>query len=315
MNNIDNIIYRHLYCDYRFGMVPNATQTSLYESHGLIPEIDSYVLCFREFVETKMLPFIEDGGTITKVINSMEAFSSVDKPFFSSCSITVTATINDDKYSYRSGYHQDESHYNGLQNYVEIEVSASAQYPELLLSLLSTNFAHELTHAYDDYKSQTGGSAPLKDVVKDTNYQDRLIAWRLGSNQNQRIMGKMLYRLSRMELNAIVGQIYAEIQGKPVKTPQEALEAIKGTGAYGIYTFLKKNIDYINSDLDDLTKLDIAESYHFVTNEKLPFNAVKKKINSIWYQWSSKFLNNIGKIAYGYYSKTQAPMWSYSELP
>lgn len=318
-------LLEHIYCEYRWGIISNSTQDSLNESYGQIPEIDEYVQCFREFVKEKIFPYIKDGGTYSAVINTPSVFYMVDKPFFNACNIEIIGSIREGKLSWNSYYNQNESYFNENVRFIKIKVTAGAANYEQLIWLLSTNFAHEVTHAYDDYK--TGGR--LKKVREKSNYDEKFATWTLGGTENREELGRALYLLTPIERNAIIGQISAELNGKSARTPSEAAECVKLTRAYKEYEWLSAYIKKINNTTDGLAQNEILYTYtkwishnkHKIKNpdvkynvrENLTYEGFLSEMNSLFNTWKRKFLNCIGKVAYLHYCKTAAPMINRSE--
>ena len=317
MNSIDRQILEHIYCEYKWGfeLFPGygckngkkigRIPEGLFEEQGQIPEISKYVSGFQEFVKTKIIPHIKEGGTHVDVINNVDVFG-VKTPFFTSCNIEIIATINDENPSWNSGYFDDKSWYDDNGGYVAAKVTASANDENELLSLLSTNFAHELTHAYDDYCSKNLTSAKY-----DSNYLLSLSTKKYGRTNDRKELGDYFYWLSPIERNAIIGQVSAEIQGKETKTPKEALSAIKQTNAYRHYIFLKEKTNALNNEKNESNKRLIIDAYVNWLNKvgkisnNITYQGFLSDINAQFKKWERKFLNSIGKIAYTKYLKEE----------
>ena len=316
---IDDKILRHIYCDYMYGILP--AHAPLNEECGLVPEVRTYVACFESFVSDKIIPFIKDGGTYSQAITNAGIFYPIKNRFFNSCKIDITASIRSGKATWESGYNQQDSFFNSNGGYVVIKIGAGASDTKQLMSLLSSNFAHELTHAYDDYNSQMQSHQPLKYITKKSLYQDRLLTWRLGDSTNKKMLGKVLYLLSPMERNALIGQIAAEISGKSTRTPKDALEAIKETTSYQQYIYLKKSVEAINSTTDDLVKQELLSTYtewvgynknrnkypssNFHERKNLTYEGFLSELNAMFNKWERKYLTVVGKIAYNHYIRNE----------
>lgn len=315
MESIDDKILRHIVCDYQYGVIPNVSM--LNEEHGIVPEIGVYVSCFSSFVESKIFPFIDEGGTYSQTIRNAGIFYPIKNRFFDGCEIEIIASIREGSASWQSGYDQNESFFNESSGYVVIKISAGASDKKQLMSLLCSNFAHELTHAYDDYRSRAAGYQPLKDVTRKSAYKDRVLTWNLGDTKNKRMLGRVLYLLSPIERNALIGQIAAELDGKSTKSPKDALAAIKETTSYKQYLYLKNSVEAINSTTDNLVKQDILSAYtdwigYNKNRNKYPDRSVHERknlsyegflseLNYMFRKWERKYLNVVGKIAYSHY--------------
>ena len=324
--SIDEKIYNHIYCDYKWGI---ASENILSESYGQIPDIDKYVEDFKDFVEEKIFPYIENGGTYAQQITSPSIFVSVKKPFFTGCKIDIIVSIRDGNISWGSHYNQDDSFFNEGGGMVVIKISVGASSCKQALSALLGNFAHELTHAYDDFMSSKRGGG-IKSAMKKSNYEDRLLTMKLG-NDPQRVLGKLLYILSPIERNAIVGQISSEIQNEKTSTPKDAFDAIKKTTAYSRYLLCKNGVDYLNSLDNIMDKTSVLKAYtewigynkrknknpnkEYDARKNLTYEGFLKEINSMFRTWEHTFLNSIGKVAYTHYLKMSAPLVNESEYP
>lgn len=312
---IDDKILRHIFCDYQYGVLPNCI--ILNEEHGLVPEIYTYVMCFESFVNHKIIPFIRDGGTYAETITNAGIFYPIKHRFFDSCKISIIAGINSDNPKWKSRYVDDESFYGENGSRVVIELNASASDENKLLSLLSSNFAHELTHAYDDYKSRIGGNSSIGKAVIDSNYQERGLTWSLGKEDNVKMLGKALYLLSPMERNALIGQISTEMSGKKTRNPQDALNSLKETNSYKQYLFLKKFVESTNNTTDDLAKNELLNAYvnwisynknrnkfpdkKYNPRKNLTYEGFLSELNAMFRKWERKYLTVAGKIAYNHY--------------
>lgn len=316
MNEIDGKILSHVYIDYKYNPIYDTVPHPLLEEIGYVPEIDRYIDGFQEFIREKVFPFIKDGGTYSAQITTPSVFG-VSNPFFKACNVDIIASIRDGKISWGSHYDQEQSFYNEYGGYVVIKLTAGASDGKQLLSILTSNFAHELTHAYDDYQATIKGGAPLSAATKKSGYQDRLLTWHLGDTANKRILGKMLYMLSPMELNAIIGQIKGELRGAKTSTPKEALNAIKNTLAYKQYTWLKTYVDALNNENNELIKNDFLVAYtRWAGNDKsknMTYRGFLSELNSMFRKWERKFLTMVGKIAYKHYVDNEFPLINASD--
>lgn len=328
MNEIDKKILNHICIDYKYNPIYDTTSQHIFEEVGYIPEIDKYINGFQEFIREKIFPFIKDGGTYAARIKSPSVFG-VDNPFFTGCDIDIIASIRDGQIAWGSHYDQEKSFYNEQCKYVVIKITAGASNGKQLMSVLSSNFAHELTHAYDDYRATINGGTSIENAAKQSGYQYRTLTWELGNTKNVKMLGKALYVLSPMELNAIIGQIKGEIHALKTSTPQEALEAIKKTIAYKCYQWLKSTIEAINNTDNSLIKNELLHAYtvwigynknknkfpgsNYVVRKNLTYEGFLTELNSMFRKWERKFLTMVGKIAYKHHVDTSLPLINYSD--
>ena len=323
MNNLDKKIFEHICCEYKWGFSPfpgndditdymNRQRIALFEEQGQIPKIDQYVEGFKNFIITKILPYIKDGGTYAEQIKNPSELG-VEYPFFNMCNIDVIASIREGTISWKGGYDPDKSYFNEYGGYVTIRISVGAPKEQYLLSTLLTTFAHELTHAYDDYMAFKLGNPQMSQIIKDSGYTDKVMVWNVYRNFG-RDLGKLLYLLSPIERNAIIGQISGDIESQPVDTPQEALTAVKNSKAYRSYLEIRNLVAEFNCVEDDSTKIIILSAYKMVNKKagkNITYEGFLTDINAQFKKWERKFLNTAGKIAYTKYWKKEMTKWDY----
>lgn len=306
MNYIDKTLLEHISIEYRYGPVLNDEQM-ITESHGMVPGVENYVYGIIRFFREKILPFIKDGGTYSERIRFPGVLGDFKK-FFNTCDIGIIASIRDGGASWESSYDQRASSFSDGYGHVKINLSCGASTQEQLENLIATNFAHEITHAYEDFMRNKNGAPSIKDITSDDKYMSKLMTWKFGSSQNAKILGKMLYWLDGLELKAIVGQIASEINGKPVRSAKDALDAVKATNAYSIFVKLWQNTEYIMSCDDTMTRNELLSAYRIIKGKNVSWEKFVSDISERWNIWKHKFLQNAGKIAYDYFCKNQAPM-------
>lgn len=323
MNEIDKKILNHICCDYSYNPLWNEATLPLFEEMGYVPKINEYVAGFQEFIRKKIFPQIEYGGTYWDEIKSPSVFG-VENPFFTTCEISIIASIRDGGMAWNSYYDQDSSFYSDISRHVVIKITAGASDGQQLMGLLCNNFSHELTHAYDDCQATLKNGTNLKDANEKSLYNQRTLIWRFGSTSNQKMLGRALYYLSPIERNAIIGQIRTEIQNISTSTPQKAFEAVKNTLAYKTYIWLKKCIEKINTTDDRLVQEELLSAYtkwmgynkhhkknpdvDYITRDNLTYEGFLKEINNMFRKWERKFLTMAGKIAYSQYLQKELPL-------
>ena len=324
MENIDDKIYRHICCDYQYSPIREDFLPFLTESQGSIPEIDTYVACFRDFVEGKIFPFIKGGGTMGQEITNAGIFSPIKNRFFDSCKIYIIASIANGNPSWHSNYEDDKSFYSTNWKHIVINISCGAPNEEVLISLLCSNFAHELTHAYDDYRSQLYGDSSLRKAIDKSQYTERGVVWSFGNGDNAKMLGKVLYLLSPMERNALIGQISTELSGKATRDPKTVLAAVKETTSYRQYRFLKQSVEKINNTTDGNAQNELLDAYTkwigynkhknklpdktYNVRKNLTYEGFLSELNAMFKKWERKYLTVVGKIAYNHYLFKELPI-------
>ena len=326
MTETDKKIFDHILCEYKWGLILSpydtftptspgripAFKSVLNESQGQLTNIDRYVKGFQEFVLAKIFPYIKDGGTYSDNINTPGIFG-VENPFFTACDISIIASLRPGPMSWNSGYDDQKSWFNKNGGKIFIRISAGADSEKNLMSLLSTNFAHELTHAYDDYRSRNLTLATYK-----SGYANKVETMRFGCEEDRKELGRLLYLLSPLERNAIIGQIGTELQDKDTSTPKEALAALRQTHAYGHYTWIKNKVLALNRETNPTAQNLVLDTYIRWTanrgafSEQLTYKGLLADINALFKKWERKFLHTAGKIAYTNYLKKMSSLYDSS---
>lgn len=185
---------------------------------------------------------------------------------------------------------------------------------------LSVALGHELTHAYDLYKSK------LKNLSHDPynpKYRYEEISAEINNNYSAPRIKKLayvLYFLNRPERNAYIGQLYQELyqQRFMIKDSKSALKAITSTLSYqNVYESLDfvindwlKNYDKKGAKQDKTTKeimlykKQIIDGINRITGKKFTtWNQLVNYFSDRWIQWEKAYMSNASKIAYDIYEK------------
>ena len=322
MNDIDKRILNHIWCDYNYGITLHELEKYLFEEQGVMPGVDKYVKGFLEFFDENIVPNIKYGGTFSDVINNTKKLN-VENAFFTTCKIEIIASIRDGTAdSWMGGYDIFESFFNDQCRYVVMKLSAGSSSLRRLRQIFSMMFSHEITHAYDDYMAYVKGKNPLKQVAYNSNYQERILTDTISGSENKPRIGRLLYILSPIERNAIIGQLNTEIGEEAPSTPQEALSVAKKTGVYKNYLWLKEIVGELNTTDSAFIKQSALELYtkwigynkhpnknsgtNYDVRKALTYEGFLKEINNMFRKWEHKFLNSVGKIAYMNFLKNKA---------
>lgn len=277
------------------------------EEHGRIPQIQQYIY---DLFENAIFPMEEtmrnNGDNVRADIFHKDIFPNCDC-FFTHCNIDITLSL-DDKTSFRGGYYPKKSFYSEDASLVTMKISVTGKDFNDINNNLRFVFAHELTHAYDDYcKTMHYGTISSKiDIdTKKNNYYNTVNL--RGFTNNQDAMCDILNHLSPMELKAYIGQFEAEIKPNvdKIKDAKTAWELSKKTDAWNKLDYLERSIKTLNSITDK------KYQYHFLTyyNRIYPFKPIKryskllKTLNGRLYKFKRIFINRISKILYDLYAE------------
>lgn len=301
-------IERHLYVEFSLGKVQNGDsvmlieeglRNELNESHGVIPNLAAYLTVF------------ESAFNNGKRKLSMDDFSAVENCFFDSIKVNIGG--NDSPLN--GGYSQTGSGFykknDGSYGYhVGISLANNGN-----IEKLKTVFAHELTHAYDDFCRKTGRkngkpSLALLDLDNKIGIKRAILVGLADGGEPTKALGLMLYYLNDAEKNAYIGQTYAELISNVEKIGDSstAFQELKKTEAWDIYTWLRKNIKYLqvlakdNSDEAKGKKAILLWAYEFITTIKeKDFSCLVKYLTKKYKAWEHHFLNQASKMVYDAY--------------
>ena len=331
MNDVDKKILQHIWCDYQYGVTLHELEQYLFEEQGIMPGIDRYVQGFLSVFDSEVAPYIIEGGTYAITINSPSQLG-VENPFFTTCKIEINASIREGIDSWGGGYNVLDSIFNDHCRYLVMKLTAGSNSLRRLRQLFSMMFSHEITHAYDDYMTYIKGGKPLRQAFKDSNYQERILVDGLLGKENKPRIGRLLYLLSPIERNAIIGQLNTEIGEEAPRTPQEALAVAKKTHAYKNYLWMKQFVNELNATDSIFIKQSALEVYtkwigynkrpnknpgtNYDVRSNLTYEGFLKEINNMFKKWEHKFLNSVGKIAYLNFAKSNLfGTWSENNEP
>lgn len=331
MNEIDSKILQHIWCDYQYGVTLHELDHYLFEEQGIMPGVDKYIQGFLDVFDSEVAPYIKEGGTYATTINNPSQLG-VENPFFTTCKIEINASIREGVDTWKGGYNVEDSVFNDYCKYLVMKFTAGSNSLRELRQLFSMMFSHEITHAYDDYMTYVKGGKSLKQAYTDSAYQERILSDNLAARENKPRIGRLLYLLSPIERNAIIGQLNTEIGEEAPQTPQQALAVAKKTHAYKNYLWMRQFVNELNSTDSTFIKQSALEIYtkwigynkrpnknhgtNYDIRKNLTYEGFLKEINNMFRKWEHKFLNSVGKIAYINFLKSHVlGTWSESNEP
>ena len=200
--------------------------------------------------------------------------------------------------------------YNGedtkLPLKLEFEVSAPVE--SEFKRLIYYGLGHELAHAYNiwKYMIKNKKSFYFDDFNRSTRYSSfKKNYWDFN---NETAVKMMMYRLSRLEMNAYMAQLRNELYLKKdeIVDADSALKAIESTDSYKKnYEFLRRNIAIINcSFIDEETKRNFIEIVNYIAGKNFTtYNQVVKYFNERWFYYQKEYMKKASKIVYDIYSE------------
>lgn len=301
-------------------MTDKCDSFTLNESHGYITNIDEYIDCIKKWFDNNYQTIIDNGGI--SCLLTKEDFRDVET-FFTDCKISLDFHIGNDKNIYRCGYEPDKTR-TGIRPgtyYIEMVFSINAKDIDSLYQLFMTTFAHELTHAYEDYNRRKNKSLNMLDNVIKSGYTGAVYGMENSPTTNGRLINKIYYRMSDTELKAIVGQLYADIKGLnlTIYGTVSAMSIIKQTEAWSYYEEIYDNMQVLNSAAianSPKTQEEIVNEFNKYNKKQVQnYQDFLKLFNTRWTKWSKKFMQQASKIVYDIYTeqRNQRMTDSYNE--
>lgn len=301
-------IERHLYIEFSLGKVPNLDggllteekyRRELNENHGVIPNLTEYLTDFEAAIKNG------------KKRLSMDDFSAVGDCFFDSIIVDIggnDSQLNGGYFQTKSGFYKKNDGSYGY--HVTISLANDGNIEKLKIV-----FAHELTHAYDDFCRKTGRkngkpSLTLLDLDKKIGTKRAILISLANGGEPVKALGLMLYYLNDAEKNAYIGQTYAELINniEKISDSSTAFQELKKTEAWDIYVWLRKNIKYLQNLVKDNSeeakgkKHILLWAYEFITTIKeKDFSRLVKYLIKKYKVWEHHFLNQASKMVYDAY--------------
>lgn len=276
------------------------------QSHIMITEdrhrynkIDELVDYFNELFSETIDSAINNKLSLLKIEEGQIPIET----FFSNYKITLKISYG--KNSFSSGFNPQSIYQNYMNMWVcypNVNFNITAKTLFAAHRLFRQNIAHELTHAYNllQYAIQNNDN-PMNSVIKQNYYnftKGRMMSGNYGA------LSDVLYRLNRMERNAIIAQMNNELKSFNLigATFQDVYDLAIHTNAYRNFKSIEKNVGQIFATTDK----SVQDSFITTINELVgknftTYNQVKRYFYYRWLKWSKAFMKNTSKLIYDVY--------------
>lgn len=270
------------------------TKGKLLEERCLIPNFKEYIDIFWKYLiggfERNMLYF-------TTQVN---IFKNLTNVFFENLILHIEYHPFDEYYS--AYYSPEYAKYNAETDkikllYISIKIGCKK---DEIKSNFTRAFAHELTHAYEDFQRQKNNRESFTEINKKSNH---INLKPFSENQIESFVSNICYNLNKYEENAYLAGLYGELIG--MKTwgddSKTAYEHLRKTDKYQTLLYLKKNIEYLkingfqNKELEDI----FIKTYNRINDSNL--QSSKRIIRLLDYKFEKlwrDFRNKASKILY-----------------
>lgn len=307
LNIEDEIFYNHLLWEFS-----HVLSGDLFESHGYY---DNSSELLNEFVKTCYPHIVEvlQNQTSERYVYTFNKEDFYTETFFNTLTLDLTLTYGENG-NYNGGYVPKNSSIKFINGQTKeiyfapfIRLSIIAQDEKTFENTILFAFGHELTHCYNVYQyfKKTNGKH-IEDYLKQSNYNTVVNAYNK-SVGNTKTITRLLYLLNRMERNAYIAQLKQELESNKFSfsNSKEAMQAIKQTNSYIIYTEIKNIVQMLNNtELNVITKKNIIKEINTLTKNNFQnWQQILKYFNNRWSVWSKKYMITASKIACDVYNQ------------
>lgn len=284
----------------------------LKEEHGMIPNLLKYVSVFKNKITKTIENYCGKENVITIKFN-IDDFLKIN-PFFDLIDLSVTISLNNDADRdigagiYRAGKSGFVTTNDGLQKYlVTIDIfDVKSISSDAAVDYACRIFAHELTHAYDDFQRHAHKKKTIADFAQENNL-DKINL----EAMNGKVLANFLYLTNPSEINAMVGELPLSIFNSCVGdySSKSVFDAIKKTRMYRSYQNLLRwmnqllFINPINNEIANTNKNLLLSEFNRLTKYNYKtFNEMTIFLYKRFKKYEKKLLTQGPKIAYDIYN-------------
>lgn len=285
----DNPLLMHF--KEEFDLDINSGYRFLIEKHSTYDGLMEFVVA----ISIQLADDIKENDNVKYELTKDQLIDKEGKEFFQN--IFFNKIIIDSSTSNtNTAYMSNKSHYDEKTKlfdlvYIKIDTNIENNYNKLVIAL-----AHELTHAYEDYKRQVNGNDSMSSLVsKDTKYFKSINYNNDGSFED--CVKAMEYYLTSFEKNAFLTEFRATLEGKKIRDYKDALEEFKKTQTWKQYNGL---YNLINGDID---WQDFCDTYNGEFDTNYTVSKFKKWITNRIQKTYNKMTKLIPKIYFDYYDE------------
>lgn len=259
--------------DYNYGYM-----FLISEKHGVYDGLMEFVVAIAE----QLAADIDGNEQVKYELSKEQLIDEEGKSFFENIffdKIIINASRDNDDTAYLPA----KSHYVDKTKsldvvYIKINTKEDNDYDKLVRAL-----AHELTHAYENYKRLLNGKDSLESIVKKgTRYYNAIDISDDGSLEDT--IKKIEYRLTSFEKNAYLTELRVSLEGKKIRDYKQALSIFEKTDVWkqymSIYSIINdKNVDW--QDFCDTYNEEFDTNYTVSKFKKWFTNRVNKVYNKM----------------------------------
>lgn len=308
---IEELFKKHLFIEYSKSIFTKDGRLlfhenieKLFEERGIIPNLNIFSQTFIEYVLGKInLDKEEDKLFINKNI-----FSNIQNCFFENVQISIEykkSSINDGDGRYKHGNILNELDDDKLK-FLIIDISISSDKYHFR-ELLEKIFAHEITHAFDNFQRLKNKQMSLFDTNKKDGYENNK-EW-FSSNYNDRLMPieafrRVIYFLNKSEMNAYASTLKSEMKKniESYNNVDNVSKLLKNCSIYEHYNAIKEYLAYFINLRDTKIKQEILNEYNRIFEKDIKnYSKLKQILRLRFERRVEKMLNKFSKISFDTY--------------
>lgn len=287
----------HIHCCSSIHPMILEMRRILNEKHGVIPCLDEYTQVFADYIMNNVNESARQEGKVLRIDTNI--FKDIEGCFFSEVEIEVGVqlTLVDRRVEGKVDLSQSEVNEHGLLDKFKcafLFITSELDFYERI----RTMFAHEITHAYEDWMRIKNHAESIDAYSKRINY-DTNIRLRDSEDEIIRKMSEIIYHLTRFEINAYQAMIYEHLNIESFETVNEAFNYIKKTQLYQIYVTYGEWIDEFAEEQNLWNRELIARAYEkakglddYSRTYEGVIRSLKTQYNKKWW----KFRLTVGKM-------------------
>ena len=294
-------IMRDIILEFCLGSKYNIEKQQLIESKGRLLEERCLLPNFHEYMQIFWKYLI--GGLNQKIYYFTiykNIFENIKDCFFSKLILHIEYFPNEDVYE--ASYSPENAYFNkdtGKLKELCIIIKIGCTEEEIKSNFMRA-FAHELTHAYEDFLRQKANRKSFKEISKTTSHQHIKLN---SDNEVEKFINSICYNLQKTEENAYITGLFGELIGMNefMTDSISAYECLRKTEKYQTILSLKKEIEDLQKYgcKDQEHAEQILKFYNKITDKK--YTSVIRIIKVLNYKFSklwTDFRKKASKVLY-----------------
>ena len=176
---------------------------------------------------------------------------------------------------------------------------------------LKTIIAHELTHAYQDYRLRHDKDITLYNFMYDKGYFNNNVVKAKEYPKLKSELSEIIYYFSNIEKGAYISEITAELRtcDEYLMDISDAIKYLRNTAAYKNYVRVMSNCEDFYSITDKDTQKEIIGDMESLSGYKFEsYKSFRRWLAKTAYKTRMKFENVFSKVAYQTLSISGFPM-------